>query len=485
MGAGCSSDNKPAESKKAPTVPGLKIVLVGDCEVGKTSIYVRFLHNQFSPLYVPTNKVNIDNVVQKINQPSHALVSLTLWDVPGREEINLHSTYFRDMDALIVVADLTDETSIRMAPVWKQLALNSATVTGEGEGGDRLPGTLQPPVLLLGNKLDVIEEQLLADLQATEKLETDSGDTESTPTRKKSRRQKIQKPECVQLLESVSEKAYFTGSAVVSAKSGDGSVCEAIKSFVRHILEKRNMPRRFQPLVVEEKEKKSRDRQAHSLDLVGIPQFDKLLAQGQVLMTRVASLGAHFKETLQGFQQLCVAAKVVGEDDCSLENCLVGLKDSLSQHNIALKLALKDQFCVLEAKSTQDVELPTDVRYALKTFNKEFAAVCQVSAKELPTVVTSLDTLDARLAELCQEYKVPPPPPPGTARDQHSSSSNNNGNMNSNNSDNNNSLPVDLQATSRKMEKNRARLLHSKHQAEDVVKNVASALKKARTAFVW
>lgn len=42
-----------------------------------------------------------DNVVQKINQPSHALVSLTLWDVPGREEINLHSTYFRDMDALI------------------------------------------------------------------------------------------------------------------------------------------------------------------------------------------------------------------------------------------------------------------------------------------------------------------------------------------------------------------------------------------------
>ena len=52
-----------------------------------------------------------------------------------------------------VVADLTDETSIRMAPVWKQLALNSATVTGEE---DRLPGTLQVPVLLLGNKLDVV-----------------------------------------------------------------------------------------------------------------------------------------------------------------------------------------------------------------------------------------------------------------------------------------------------------------------------------------
>jgi hypothetical protein len=54
---------------------------------------------------------------------------------------------------VLVVADLMDETSIRMAPVWKQLALNSATTTGQE---DRLPGTLQIPVLLMGNKLDEV-----------------------------------------------------------------------------------------------------------------------------------------------------------------------------------------------------------------------------------------------------------------------------------------------------------------------------------------
>ncbi|KAL8613727.1 hypothetical protein ACOMHN_029819 [Nucella lapillus] len=474
MGTGCSSDRELAVSKKAPTVPGLKIVIVGDCEVGKTSIYLRFLHNQFCPLYVPTSKVNIDNVVQKINQPTHALVSLTLWDVPGREEIHLYPTYFKDMDALIVVADLTDETSIRMAPVWKQLALNSAMTSGDDQE-DQVPGTLQPPVLLLGNKLDVIEEQLFADMQAAE-TETETADSEISPRRKKSRRHKLQKPPCVQLLETVSENTYFTGSAVVSAKSGDGSVCEAVKSFVRHILEKRNMPRRFQPKVLEEREKKSRDRQAYSLEPVGIPELDELFSQGQVLATRVASLGAHLKETLQHFQRMCVGAKVVGEDDSSLENCLVGLKEKLTLETIKLKLVLKDQFCLLEAKAAQDLEIPKDIRYALKAFNKEFAAVCQVSATELPTVVASLDTLDARVAKLCQGYQVPSPPPAGS-RDREPGSSADTAK--------NNTEAVDLQAVSCKVEKNRARLTHSKHQAQDVIKNVGNALKKARTAIVW
>ena len=64
----------------------------------------------------------------------------------------------------------------------------------------------------------------------------------------------------------------FGFSAVVSAKSGDASVNEAVRSFVRHILEKRNMTRRWKPKVVEEKDKKSRDRQTEILDTVGIPQ---------------------------------------------------------------------------------------------------------------------------------------------------------------------------------------------------------------------
>ena len=57
-----------------------------------------------------------------------------------------------------------------------------------------------------------------------------------------------------------------------------------------------------------------------------------------MLVTRVSSLAAHFKETLRHFQELCVTAKVVGEDDHSLENCLVGLKEALAVQKIELKV---------------------------------------------------------------------------------------------------------------------------------------------------
>ena len=100
----------------------------------------------------------------------------------------------------------------------------------------------------------------------------------------------------------------------------------------------------------------------------------------------------------------------------------------------------------------------------------QFAAVCQASLVELPTVTASLETLDTQLAKLCKEYQVPPPPPPGT-HDQ-------------NDKDNSGGV-VDLKAASSKVEKNRSHLTHSKHQAQDIVKNMESALKKARTAFVW
>lgn len=38
-------------------------ISTGDREAGKTSIFLRFLHNQFSPIYIPTQKVNIGNEI--------------------------------------------------------------------------------------------------------------------------------------------------------------------------------------------------------------------------------------------------------------------------------------------------------------------------------------------------------------------------------------------------------------------------------------
>lgn len=42
-----------------------------------------------------------ENVVRKVNVPAHTVVSLTFWDIPGREDMDVHKSYFRNLDAAI------------------------------------------------------------------------------------------------------------------------------------------------------------------------------------------------------------------------------------------------------------------------------------------------------------------------------------------------------------------------------------------------
>ena len=43
----------------------------GDPQVGKTSVMLRYIRNQFSPLYIPTKKVAIGKHYHYKNTPIH------------------------------------------------------------------------------------------------------------------------------------------------------------------------------------------------------------------------------------------------------------------------------------------------------------------------------------------------------------------------------------------------------------------------------
>ena len=45
--------------------------------------------------------IDLESAVKKINVPGHTVASLTIWDIPGREDMDLHKTYFRDLDAAV------------------------------------------------------------------------------------------------------------------------------------------------------------------------------------------------------------------------------------------------------------------------------------------------------------------------------------------------------------------------------------------------
>ena len=45
--------------------------------------------------------MSIGNVVKHVNIPFETIVSVALWDLPGREEMDLRRSYYKDVDAAI------------------------------------------------------------------------------------------------------------------------------------------------------------------------------------------------------------------------------------------------------------------------------------------------------------------------------------------------------------------------------------------------
>ena len=76
-------------------IPNFKVVLIGDPGVGKSSIFGRYVRNQFVYEYQPTRKFAIENVVKNVNVPSKAVCCVTLWDLPGSEDMDLRESYYR------------------------------------------------------------------------------------------------------------------------------------------------------------------------------------------------------------------------------------------------------------------------------------------------------------------------------------------------------------------------------------------------------
>jgi hypothetical protein len=57
-----------------------------------------------------------ESAVKKINVPGHTVASLTIWDIPGREDMDLHKTYFRDLDAAIGIFTVTGGSHCQFIP---------------------------------------------------------------------------------------------------------------------------------------------------------------------------------------------------------------------------------------------------------------------------------------------------------------------------------------------------------------------------------
>ncbi len=128
---------KKAESKEYE----IKICLLGDVSVGKTSIASRFCKNSFNENYI--NTIGGAYQQQNIVLNNGAKIKLHIWDTSGQDRFrSMTNLYYRDAQVAILTYDVTNEQSLESLNYWLN-ELNDKT-----EINDML-------LCLAGNKIDV------------------------------------------------------------------------------------------------------------------------------------------------------------------------------------------------------------------------------------------------------------------------------------------------------------------------------------------
>ena len=102
----------------------LKIIILGDSGVGKTSLMNQYCNKRFSNQYKAT--IGADFLTKEV-MIDDKLVTLQIWDTAGQERFqSLGVAFYRGADACILVFDITAEKSFEQLNSWRDEFLTQA-----------------------------------------------------------------------------------------------------------------------------------------------------------------------------------------------------------------------------------------------------------------------------------------------------------------------------------------------------------------------
>jgi len=122
----------------------LEIILTGSFGVGKSSIYNRFIYNEFSNKYYGTLGVRVNEKEIDVNSTR---IRFKIWDIAGEvSQTKVPKTYFHAPSIIIYVVDLNRDFGLK--GVAKDLAYLKEITTGK-------------KIFVVGNKKDLVEDQAI------------------------------------------------------------------------------------------------------------------------------------------------------------------------------------------------------------------------------------------------------------------------------------------------------------------------------------
>ena len=128
------SNNSSAEATRR-----VKILMLGDSGVGKSSLIMRWTLDTFSPSLVSTVGVNFKSRKVTIY---NELIQVQVWDTAGQEQFHkITTSYYKGAQGIMLVYDVTDPSSLANIEYWIKNIKSHASDTVQ--------------VALIGNKTDL------------------------------------------------------------------------------------------------------------------------------------------------------------------------------------------------------------------------------------------------------------------------------------------------------------------------------------------
>jgi len=125
----------------------LKILVLGESGVGKTSLLLRYVENRFT---FNTKSTIGANFLTKRMEVDDKVATCQIWDTAGQERFQgLGTAFYRGSDGVLFVFDVTSRKSFEELEQWKKAFL----IQVNQEGNNSFP------MIIVANKVDLADQR--------------------------------------------------------------------------------------------------------------------------------------------------------------------------------------------------------------------------------------------------------------------------------------------------------------------------------------
>lgn len=136
--------NKSSQPKKEKIDYSLKLLLLGDSTVGKTSLYLRYFEDYYQDSQLQT--IGVDYRIKKVDYLDRK-INLNIWDTAGQDRFRaITQSYYKGAHGVLLLFDVTNINTFQNVKQWlsqiKEYSPNNCEL------------------ILAGNKIDIKERSV-------------------------------------------------------------------------------------------------------------------------------------------------------------------------------------------------------------------------------------------------------------------------------------------------------------------------------------